>query len=343
MLKSWKSTKAKRILLFIGVAFYSLTGAAQSGGGQVFAFLSMPQFAPSVVLGNTALLHPGPSVGFAAFNPLLLSDSSAKQVEFSVGQFGEGISQLQGTYGLFIKERPLVFSAKALNYGTFDATDIWGNAEGTFRAADVSFSLGTRLARWNQFDVGANLKVVNGVYEAYSSWAIATDLIARWSGAEHPDLALVLQNAGVQLSSFSNQREPLPLDLILVISDKLKYMPLRWAFAFDRLHQPYLGYDDPNLVTVDPLTGETIQNSQSLLNLAMRHVSASAEFMPTQRLHLLVGYSFRRQFEMALPLRRTSNGFNLGASLYFDKFQLHYARELRSVVGTANTLSLVLR
>ncbi len=309
----------------------------------MFSFLSMPRFAPAIALGNTALLHPGASVGFAATNPLLLTDSSANQIELSVGQLGEGIAQLNGTYGFFYKSRPLVVNIKSVQYGTFDATDIWGNSQGSFQAGEVAFSVGTKIAQWKNIDFGASLKFVDGAYEAYHSSGIAADLIARWHREEQPDVALVVQNAGMQLTAFSSQREPLPLDVILVVSNRLKYMPLRWAFSFDRLHQPYLGYEDPNLVTIDPLTGETFQDQQNLLNLALRHVNASAEFMPTQRLHLLASYSFRRQFEMALPLRRTSGGFNLGASLYFDRFQLHYARELRSIVGTANTLSLILR
>jgi len=43
---------------------------------------------------------------------------------------------------------------------------------------------------------------------------------------------------------------------------------------------------------------------------------------------------------MALSDRRTSGGFTLGASVYFSKFQLHFANELRSVGGRMNTLSL---
>ena len=93
-------------------------------------------------------------------------------------------------------------------------------------------------------------------------------------------------------------------------------------------------------VETDPITGEATQVAQSLLNLGLRHLNGSLEFLPTQRLHLMAGYSFRRQFEMALSDRRTSGGFTLGASVYFSKFQLHFANELRSVAGRMNTLSL---
>jgi len=104
-----------------------------------------------------------------------------------------------------------------------------------------------------------------------------------------------------------------------------------------------LGYDDPNMVSVDPVTGVTTQLDMSTLNLALRHLSGSLEFLPTDRLHLMLGYNFRRQYEMSLPDRRTSAGFSAGAGLYFNKFHLHFANELRSVAGRMNTLSLSLK
>jgi len=154
------------------------------------------------------------------------------------------------------------------------------------------------------------------------------------------DVAVLVKNTGRQLTTFAGTREALPLNLLVAFGQKLEHAPFRWALVFDQLNRPNLGYDDPNLVTVDPVTGEATQVAQSLLNLGLRHLNGSLEFLPTQRLHLMAGYSFRRQFEMALSDRRTSGGFTLGASVYFSKFQLHFANELRSVAGRMNTLSL---
>ena len=109
---------------------------------------------------------------------------------------------------------------------------------------------------------------------------------------------------------------------------------------FGRFNQ--LAYEDPNNTTVDPITGNVTQTQQNIFNRSIRHLSGSIEFLPTHRTHFMLGYSFRRQYEMALPTRRTLGGFTLGTGLYFDRCSLHYANELRSIAGRMNIISLVI-
>lgn len=265
------------------------------------------------------------------------------QLEMSHGVLGAGIYSMQGSYGFKARGHKFIGAFQSLQYGAFNGTDLWGNSTNTFYAGDMAFSIGTELYRWNNVRIGATVKGVVGTYESYQSWAVATDLVAMYKGEQTPDIALLIRNAGTQLTTFGGQREALPLNLTLAIGDKLAHAPVRWALVLDQLNRPNLGYDDPNLQTIDPITGEVLQGQQSLLNLAVRHLGGSLELMPTDRVHLMMGYSFRRQFEMALADRRTSGGFTLGTGLYFNAFQVHYAYELRSVAGRMNTLSLSLQ
>lgn len=320
--------------------FWSSLALAQSGGTGVFSFLDRSVFAGSSALGNTSYINPGPVGAFAVQNPLLLNDSTLFQLEMSAAALGEGIQLLQGSYGFKIKGHPVIAAAQTIQYGEFTATDVWGNNLGIFYAGDIALSLGTPLAEWRSWRFGMTGKLVNGTYESYQSWALAMDLQAMTRLENGVDVAVLLKNTGRQLSTFAGTREALPVNLLVALGQKLEHAPFRWALVADQLNRPNLGYDDPNLVTVDPVTGQTTQGTQSLLNLGLRHISGSLEFLPTQRLHIMAGYSFRRQFEMALADRRTSGGFTLGASVYFSKFQLHFANELRSVAGRMNTLSL---
>lgn len=319
---------------------WSSLALAQSGGSGVFSFLDRSVFAGSSAMGNTSYINPGPVGAFSVQNPLLLNDSTLFQLEMSGGSLGEGIQLLQGSYGFKIKGHPVIAAAQTIQYGEFTATDVWGNNLGVFYAGDIALSLGTPLAEWRNWRFGMTGKLVNGTYESYQSWALALDFQAMTRLESGLDVAVLLKNTGRQLSTFAGTREALPLNLLVAFGQKLEYAPFRWALVVDQLNRPNLGYDDPNLVTVDPVTGQTTQGGQSLLNLGLRHLNGSLEFLPTQRLHFMAGYSFRRQFEMALLDRRTSGGFTLGASIYFSKFQLHFANELRSVAGRMNTLSL---
>ena len=328
------------IRALIITVFWSSLAFAQSGGTGVFSFLDRSIFAGSSALGNTSYINPGPVGAFAVQNPLLLNDSTLFQLEMSAAALGEGIQLLQGSYGFKIKGHPVIAAAQTIQYGEFTATDVWGNNLGIFYAGDIALSLGTPLAEWRNWRFGMTGKLVNGTYESYQSWALAMDLQAMTRLENGVDVAVLLKNTGRQLSTFAGTREALPVNLLVAFGQKLEHAPFRWALVADQLNRPNLGYDDPNLVTVDPVTGQTTQGTQSLLNLGLRHISGSLEFLPTQRLHIMAGYSFRRQFEMALADRRTSGGFTLGASIYFSKFQLHFANELRSVAGRMNTLSL---
>lgn len=319
---------------------WSSLALAQSGGSGVFSFLDRSVFAGSSALANTAYVNPGPVGAFAVQNPLLLNDTTLFQLEMSGGSLGEGIQLLQGSYGFKIKGHPVIAAAQTIQYGEFTATDVWGNNLGIFYAGDIALSLGAPLAEWHNWRFGMTGKLVNGTYESYQSWAVALDFQAMTRLESGLDVAVLLKNTGRQLSTFAGTREALPLNILVAFGQKLEYAPFRWALVVDQLNRPNLGYDDPNLVTVDPVTGQTTQGTQSLLNLGLRHLNGSLEFLPTQRLHIMAGYSFRRQFEMALSDRRTSGGFTLGASVYFSKFQLHFANELRSVAGRMNTLSL---
>ncbi len=319
---------------------WSSLALAQSGGSSVFSFLDRSVFAGSSAMGNTAYINPGPVGAFAVQNPLLLNDSTLFQLEMSAAALGEGIQLLQGSYGFRIKGHPVIAAAQTIQYGEFTSTDVWGNNLGVFYAGDIALTLGTPLAEWRNWRFGMTGKLVNGTYESYQSWALAFDLQAMTRLESGLDVAVLLKNSGRQLSTFAGSREALPLNLLVAFGQKLEHAPFRWAVVADQLNRPNLGYDDPNLVTVDPVSGQTTQGTQSLLNLGLRHFSGSLEFLPTQRLHLIAGYSFRRQYEMALSDRRTSGGFTLGASVYFSKFQLHFANELRSVAGRMNTLSL---
>ena len=328
----------KKYLLIACLSSVSLW--AQSGANGVFTFLDRSIFAGASGLGNTAYVHPGPVGAYAIQNPLLLSDSSMHQLEISRAGLGEGIVLNGASYGFKWKQRHWMTAIQNVSYGTFEGTDVWGNSLGQFSASDLSLSLGSSIASCRNWEFGATAKWISGTYESYQSMAFAADLVAMYEQEGKPTVAIIAKNAGGQITSFSGLREPLPFNLLVAVGSKLQYAPFRWNLVFDQLHRPDLGYDDPTLLETDPITGEQTQGQHSYLNLVMRHVSGSIEFLPTQRVHLMMGYSFRRQYEMVLPTRRTSGGFTLGTGLYFSKFSLHYANELRSVAGRMNTVSL---
>ena len=218
-----------------------------------------------------------------------------------------------------------------------------GSSTGQFYAGDLAFTLGTELFSWNGIRLGATAKLVNGTYESYQSWAVASDVAFMYRGSTGPNYAFIIKNAGTQLTTFGGTYEPMPLNILFAVGDKLSHAPFRWTFVIDQLQRPNLGYDDPDMVSVDPVTGTTTQLDMSTLNLALRHLSGSLEFLPTDRLHLMLGYNFRRQYEMSLPARRTSGGSAWVRVCISTSFTSTSRTNFAACAGRMNTLSLSLK
>lgn len=331
----------KTVLLLVVLLSTQVVG--QSGGGTVFPFLTAYHSGLGVALGQGAVAYNARTSELAFENPLLLNDSLMGQVAMGGGLLAEGIHLIQGSYTFESKRgQRFITGFKTVQYGAFESTDIWGNSLGTFYASDYSIQLGAQQDLGKHWKLGVNAKVVNGTYETYQSWAVASDVYLGREVSKGRFFMVHAQNIGTQLTAFHNVREPMPFDLALSLNGKLEHAPFHWALVVDQLHKPNLAYNDPNLVSIDPITGEETVEAQSLLNLTLRHISGSLAMELTNRVHLFSGFSFRKQYETALPQRRTSGGFSFGVGIYFKRLQIHYGNDMRSVSGRMNTLSLTL-
>jgi hypothetical protein len=152
---------------------------------------------------------------------------------------------------------------------------------------------------------------------------------------------LVVKNLGKTVESFGVELPATPVDVQLGLSNRLKYMPMRWSLALTHLETPNLSYDDPNAYDRDPLTGVRTYNPPSLANLALRHVLLGAEFTPSSSLRLQLSYDFRRQIEMRLPTRSSNAGFALGVGLRAGRMQYNYANTSLHVAGRLHQFGLV--
>jgi hypothetical protein len=315
---------------FIGLCFLmaSWQVSAQLGGDRVYGFLNLSSAARVAGQAGFATANPYEDVNYGFYNPALLRREMHGMMSMNIGLLPAGIRLGEAVYAHHF-EKAGTFSAgfKYLNYGEFLLTNQTAQVLGTFSAAEHALQFGYGYQIDTNWSFGANLKVVNSVYETYTSWGIAGDLSAVYQIPERRIvIAALARNFGTQLSYYNETPEPLPFDLQLAFSNRLAHLPLRWTFILNNLHRPDLTYQgDPTRITRDPITGDLTVEEPSLTNKIMRHVAVAAEFMPTKNLNAQIGYDFRRRYEMAMTTRRNSAGFTFGIGIKVSKFRLNYA------------------
>ncbi|GAB5557603.1 MAG: hypothetical protein SchgKO_18160 [Schleiferiaceae bacterium] len=334
----------KKLLLSLGI-LSSLTGFSQVGGTSVYSFLNVTPSARISGLSGLHLAHPDADVSFGFVNPSLLNPEYSGQLGFHYVALAADVSLGEVAYAHdFKKYGTFMAGFKYAYYGDFQRTLVNSQVVGQFTAADYMFQIGWGYALDTNWNVGANMKLINGAYAEFSSWGMAFDLAATY---RIPNTQIIMsmmaKNVGYQVTPFSNSTETLPFDLQYSISQRFKHVPLRWGIHLEKLHQWDLTYDDPNAYTRDFVTGELVYNEPNFWNKLIRHVALSAELSPSDKFYLNVGYHFRQQLEMAIPTRRSSAGLSFGLGFKLYKFKLGYSNTNMNVAGRMHHISVTTR
>ncbi len=312
--------------------------------------VSVPAHARVAALSGAAVAHPQGDVGFSVLNPALLAtafsgaDSAARsQAVLSGARWPDGLQQAELTAGFRLRNRwVLGVGVRQLATASLALTDPSGEVLGSFRAQETDPRVGVAYRVNRHWSVGATLHYSMLAYSQYTSTAVFTDwgAVRTWADGRWA-AGLVVKNLGKTIESFGVELPATPVDVQLGLSNRLKYMPMRWSLALTHLETPNLSYDDPNAYDRDPLTGVRTYNPPSLANLALRHVLLGAEFTPGSRLRIQLSYDFRRQIEMRLPTRSSNAGFALGVGLRAGRMQYNYANTSLHVAGRLHQFGLV--
>lgn len=327
-------------LILLCVAGSPLYG--QLGGSSTYSFLNLSPSARPSALAQASTAAVESDVQFVWLNPALLREEHRKQISIGYVGLPGGINAAEGAYAFGVADRQYVMVGfRYLDYGTFDGTDVVGNPTGTFRASDqlLNGSYGYHLDSNWQF--GASFKLINSVYESYTSFGFGVDLAAVYQIPESRfAFALIAKNAGSQLTTYAGQLEPLPFEIQFAVSNRFEHLPFRWTVQIENLQKWDLTYFDPNRVSKDQVTGEETYDEPNFGDKLLRHFSVSGDLNLGRRLNFQLGYSFRRAGEMTIPSRRTSAGLTFGIGLKLSKFYLNYANRYVHVAGRMHHLGI---
>jgi len=336
----------KHCILFFVLFLSSLAGIAQVGGTHTYDFLNLVHSARVASLGGNTVAINDNDINMTYHNPALLSNEMNQDLVLNYVNYFADINYGYAAYASNIKNFG-IFSGgiNYINYGKFIAADEKGIVTGEFKAAEYAINLIYSRAIDSTFRVGVNVKPVISTLEKYTSFGIAADLgiIYNKPGSLFTT-ALVIKNVGTQLKTYAGNREPLPFNIQLGISQKLKHAPLLFSVTLDHLERWNLAYEKPetNESLLDPVSGT--ENSESTLDKIadefMRHVIIGVEFSPVKNFYVSGGYNYRRRQEMLIESKTSTIGFSWGFGIKISKFYLSYGRATYHLAGASDHFSI---
>ncbi|MGK0388445.1 MAG: hypothetical protein ACI94Y_001175 [Maribacter sp.] len=340
----------KKWIFIIAIAFSSMNAIGQIGGNNVYEFLNLSQSPRVTGLGGNQITVKDSDVSLAYTNPASLNILMDDQLNFSSEFYFAGTGIIHGYtgYGFHIDKWDLTFHTgmQYITYGTFDARDVFANDLGTFKSSEYALVGGVGKQLSEKLSAGANVKMIISQLESYSSFGMAMDLAGMYADtAKNFTASLVFKNIGTQFSTYAGQREPIPFEIQVGFSKKLRYLPFRVSVIATNLQQWNILYDDPNTVDETLLFGETpkgTSNAQLFVDNFFRHFVFNGEFLfgKKENFQLRVGYSHLRRSELNLEGLRSLAGMSAGMGFKIKQFRFDYGMAFYHVGATAHHIGL---
>lgn len=336
------------LLLFFGLMVANSL-SAQVGGRTTYNFLRLAPGARLTALGGSSAGTYEADVNLAFFNPALYSAELNQHLGVSYVNYIADVNHGMVSYAHQGNAKYGSFGGgiQFINYGSFTRRDAAGVEMGEFNAGELALQMGWGYQFNPLMRVGANVKLIGSYLEEYTSHGMAMDMSAMYiDTSRNLTLTLLVRNFGMQFDPYvAGNREALPLDIQIGITNKLRYMPLRWGIVFHNLHRWGIAYNDPN---------DTYYRRQILLNNGevapapettiadeiFRHVILNGEFLLSKNFHVRMGYNHQRRKELTLPERNGSSGFSFGFGIQVKKFRFDYGRGAISLAGMTNNFSI---
>ncbi len=319
----------------------------QLGGNSTYAFLNLTHSARVASLGGKVVSIPDNDLNLSFHNPSALNEGMSNHLVMNYVNYFSDINFGYVSYARTYKGiGNFAAGLNYINYGKFIAADHLGNVTGEFQAAEYSFNMIYSRSLDSLFRIGVNIKPVYSVLETYQSFGLLADIGVTYTSRENLFSAgLVLRNAGFQVKPYHpGRREPVPFEILLGLSQKLRYAPFRFSIVAHNLQKPNLLYDDPSKKSeeIDPISGEPIPENkwEKLADNFMRHILFGMEFTPLENFYLRAGYNYQRRQELKILTHTAMVGFSWGFGIRISKFHLNYGRASYHLAWASNHFSV---
>ena len=300
------------LITFIFLQFSLLLSAQQERSA--FHFLQLPYSSHASALGGENVSIIADDLAMSIQNPALLTNVSNKSLLLNYMYYMRGVNVAGAAYTQTLKERSnWGVSAQYIDYGSFKETNIDNTLSGTFTAKDITLSALYSYALSNTWSGGVRTNFIYSHYDIYNSFAIGFDLgLNYYNEAKDFSFSIVAKNLGGQLKTFEEQREKMPVNLLLGISKDMTHAPFRFS------------------LTLHDLThwSSSLSEVKGWGEKFLSHIALGIDYLPTGNTYIALGYNFRRGQEMKVSGSNHWAGITAGAGIQLKRFKigLNYAK-----------------
>ncbi len=316
---------------------------AQIGGTNAFSFSNIEVSPRIEAIGSNAIAIFDNDVSLSQTTPSLLNTEMHNELAFTFGDYFSDISLFSFAYARdFEKLGVIGVSLKAINYGSFERNNAEGYNQGEFSASDQVLTIGVGKRINEKLTFGANINLLNSVYDTYNSFALTSNISTTYFNKEKRfTTTFLLKNIGRQLGSYASEREKIPFDMQFAISKELAHLPFRYHLSYGNINKfniksPYKLTQQTNIET-----GELEIKEESIAKTALRHIIIGGELNPFRKSFFLRGgFNFQRRFDLTTVTSPAMVGFSWGVGFKVSKYRFDYSRSAYHLSGVPNNFSI---
>ncbi len=239
--------KNRYLLLFL---LYTTLSFSQIGGKSVYQFLNLVTSPRQAALGGKVITLHDYDVNQAIFNPATINPEMDNHLSANYGNYYGEVTYGTAAYAYTWDRHVQTFhvGVNYVDYGTFEGRDEAGLLTGDFTGSELALSVGYAYnVPYTDLYIGANAKIISSTLESYNSFGAAIDIGALYIDEDNDiNYALVVRNAGTQITTYAGTQEKLPLEIIAGISQEMENIPLRWHLTLENLQQWNIAFSNPN-------------------------------------------------------------------------------------------------
>ncbi|HTO14264.1 MAG TPA: type IX secretion system protein PorQ [Edaphocola sp.] len=335
------------ILTFFLISFQQYAQSQIVGGTHAFEMLNVSNSAHVSALGGLTPAIPDQDVSLAWQNPALYRPGVHNQLSFNYNLFFADIKIMNLQYAYYVPKLKTTFGGgiQSINYGTFQAADIYGISLGEVQANDIAVSFSASRSYGERWRYGATLKYAHSVLADRTAGALLTDVgVVYHDTSNSITLGIVARNMGFMTKKYNpnNLAEPLPFDVNIGFTKELKNVPLKLFVVAHHLYQWDIRYNNPadkknNIFFNDSVE---VKDKNKFVDNMFRHLNFGTELILGKRLGVTLAYNHLRRGELSTLESKGMAGFSLGTSLYLNRLQVHYARSIMATAGAYNEFGL---
>lgn len=256
-------------------------------------------------------------------NPALLGPEFNMQLGLSYMRYIGGSNFASLNFGTAAGEHGAwALGLQYYGYGEITEADAGGNITGSFSPKDLnihglySYDITDRLRG------GIALKFLYSSYADFTALALATDLGINYYDEERDlSLSAVVANLGGQIKRFDQAYDRLPVDIRLGWSQSFGTLPVRFSITAWNLTKWKLPYYD----TGDGYDSDEVRVKDSFASNLFRHLVFAADFVPSEKFHIGLGYNYKTRTDMSTYKRSFLSGFSIGAGMRLSSFRFGIA------------------